>query len=89
MNAMNSVGLAMRISGNLSSARLKSAMLLVDQRDLVRNSQADHNIAIAASKDLPALKAFVERLKANPDICEQDTTVFCTWVPAGVAVRPE
>jgi hypothetical protein len=56
---------------------------------LVRNSEADHNMAIAASKDLAELNAFTDRVKANPDVCERGAAVFCTWVPAGIAVRPE
>ncbi len=56
---------------------------------LVRSSQADHNMAIAASKDLAELNAFTDRVKMNPAVCERDATVFCTWVPAGIAVRPE
>jgi hypothetical protein len=56
---------------------------------LVRNSEADHNMAITASKDLAALNAFTVQIKATPDVCERDGAVFCTWVPAGIAVRPE
>jgi hypothetical protein len=56
---------------------------------LVRSSRADHNMAIAASKDTAALNAFTDRVKANPAICELDAEVFCTWIPAGIAVRPE
>jgi hypothetical protein len=56
---------------------------------LIRSSQADHNMAIAASRDLPALNAFTDRVKANPAACERGSAVFCTWVPAGIAVRPE
>ena len=56
---------------------------------LVRGSQADHNMAMAASKDLTTLNAFTDRVKANPAACERDAEVFCTWVPAGIAVRSE
>lgn len=56
---------------------------------LIRASQADHNMAILASKQLPALNAFTKQLKQSPTVCGQDEKVFCTWVPAGVAVRPE
>lgn len=56
---------------------------------LVRGSQADHNMALAASKDLAALNAFTDRVKANPAACERHAEVFCTWVPAGIAVRSE
>jgi hypothetical protein len=56
---------------------------------LVRKSPADHNMAIAASKNLDALNAFTNRLKRQPDVCKPDAVVSCFWVPAGVAVRPE
>jgi len=56
---------------------------------LVRNSQSDHNMAITASKALDELNDFTNRLKGDPDLCKTDGEVFCSWVPAGVAVRPE
>ncbi|HEX3681403.1 MAG TPA: hypothetical protein VHU83_02595 [Bryobacteraceae bacterium] len=56
---------------------------------LVRVSRADHNMAIVASKRLTALDSFTKRLKESPDICDVKGEVFCSWVPAGIAVRPE
>jgi hypothetical protein len=56
---------------------------------LIRASRADHNMAILASKRLPALNAFTKQLKQSPTVCGQDKGVSCTWVPVGVAVRPE
>ncbi|HTU48069.1 MAG TPA: hypothetical protein VMF91_23620 [Bryobacteraceae bacterium] len=56
---------------------------------LVRKSSADHKMAIAASKNLPALNAFTGRFQADPNICDRDPALFCSWVPAGVAIRPE
>ncbi len=56
---------------------------------LVRVSQSDHNMAITASKNKAALSAFTEELKENPAVCGQQEQVFCSWVPAGIAVRPE
>lgn len=56
---------------------------------LVRSSQADHNMAIAASRQLDALNAFSNRLQQDPSLCRSDDEIFCTWVPAGIAVRPE
>ena len=56
---------------------------------LVRVSKADHNMAIAGSKHLESLSALTERLKANPSVCKSSDDIFCSWVPAGVAVRPE
>lgn len=54
---------------------------------LVRQSQSDHNMAIAAAKNLYALNAFTEKLKSDPNICQEQSEIFCTWVPAGIAVR--
>jgi hypothetical protein len=56
---------------------------------LVRNSASDHNMAIAASKRMDALNEFTERLKTDPSACGKPGDVFCSWVPAGIAVRPE
>lgn len=56
---------------------------------LVRVSQADHNMAIVASKRLNSLNAFTAHLKENPGTCKTADEIFCSWVPAGIAVRPE
>lgn len=56
---------------------------------LVRASSADHNMAVAASKDLGALEELTQRVKADPGACKHTALVFCWWVPAGVAVRAE
>ena len=58
---------------------------------VVRSTQADHNMAILAAKHLYSLDAFTTRLKANPSVCTTgaDDDVSCSWVPAGIAVRPE
>jgi hypothetical protein len=56
---------------------------------LIRNSRADHNMAITASRDLDALNAFTTKVRVNPEACKQNGAVSCVWVPAGIAVRPE
>lgn len=56
---------------------------------LVRVSQADHNMAVLGAKRLELLDAFTKRLMDDPSICSGTGEVFCSWVPAGVAVRPE
>jgi hypothetical protein len=53
----------------------------------VRLSQADHNMAILASKHLETLNTFTAQLRRVPTICKHDAEVFCSWVPAGVGVR--
>lgn len=55
---------------------------------LVRVSQADHNMAIVASKSRDVLDSFTKQLKQSPNICHEKQDVFCSWVPVGVAVRP-
>ena len=56
---------------------------------LVRVSQADHNMAIVGAKRLEDLNAFTNRLKEDPSVCHAGAAIFCSWVPAGVAVRTE
>lgn len=56
---------------------------------LVRVSQADHNMAIIGCKNRDRLNVYTERLKEDPDICKTSTAIFCSWVPAGIAVRRE
>ncbi len=56
---------------------------------LVRVSQADHNMAILSAKRAERLDAFTKELVEDPGICKAAGDVFCAWVPAGVAVRPE
>jgi hypothetical protein len=52
---------------------------------LVRVSQADHKMAILASKHLETLNTFTAQLRRTPGICKHGAEVFCSWVPAGVA----
>ena len=55
----------------------------------IRNSESDHNMAIAASSEMESLAAFTKRLENDPSVCGSPGPVFCSWVPAGVALRPE
>lgn len=56
---------------------------------LVRKSQSDHNMAVVASKSVDALDAFTEQFLGHPDVCRTDREISCSWVPTGIAVRPE
>ncbi|HLH02699.1 MAG TPA: hypothetical protein VKX25_08010 [Bryobacteraceae bacterium] len=56
---------------------------------LIRSSRADHNMAIIGAGDRQMLARFTTRLKDDPQACEMVRDVFCTWVPAGIAVRPQ
>ena len=57
---------------------------------LVRASQADHDMAVAAAKDMQTLEALTRRVEANPvDGCHDGQGAFCAWIPAGIAVVPQ
>jgi hypothetical protein len=57
---------------------------------LLRVSQADHDMAVAAAKDIAALEALTSRVLANPaDGCRSSASATCKWIPAGIAVVPE
>ena len=56
---------------------------------LVRVSESDHNMAIIAARSKTALAAFTTELRQNPHACQNTESVFCVWVPEGIAVRPE
>jgi hypothetical protein len=57
---------------------------------LVRISQADHDMAVAAAGNMEALEALTRRVQANPaDGCRSTRDVFCGWIPGGIAVAPE
>ncbi|HUE22857.1 MAG TPA: hypothetical protein VMQ86_14320 [Bryobacteraceae bacterium] len=57
---------------------------------LVRVSQADHDMAVAAAKDMDALEALTRRVQASPvDACHDGQGAFCAWIPAGIAVLPQ
>lgn len=57
---------------------------------LVRVSQADHDMAVAAAKDMGDLEALTRRVEADPvGECHSGQDAFCGWIPAGIAVVPE
>ena len=57
---------------------------------LQRVSRADHDMAVAAAKDAVSLEAFTRAVQANPTgACNAGRRTFCSWIPAGIAVRPE
>ena len=56
---------------------------------LIRRSDSDHDMAIVSSKHRDELNAFTVRFRAHPESCRPGGRVACSWVPAGVAVRPE
>jgi hypothetical protein len=56
---------------------------------LTRSSQADHDMALVASDQKQTLDAFTSEVQSDPGTCQARRGLFCTWVPAGIAVRPE
>jgi hypothetical protein len=56
---------------------------------LRRLSQSDHNMAVVAARRLDTLNTITTQLASNPDACANTPQSTCSWIPAGVAVRPE
>jgi hypothetical protein len=57
---------------------------------LKRLSQTDHNMAVVAARDEMTLETLTLEVQADPgSACETDDRHFCSWVPIGIAVRPE
>lgn len=57
---------------------------------LVRVSQADHNMAVVTANRLDTLDAITRQAEANPaEGCKIERHASCSWIPEGIAVRPE
>jgi hypothetical protein len=57
---------------------------------LIRVSQADHNMAVAAANEPDALDALTRQVQTSPSNgCNIGKRTFCSWIPEGIAVRPE
>ena len=57
---------------------------------LMRASEADHDMALVAANQTEALDALTRRVQASPsEACTIAPPTYCSWIPAGVAVRPE
>lgn len=57
---------------------------------LVRVSQADHDMAVAAANRTAALDELTKRIQTDPDhACKNGDGFACAWIPDGIAVRPE
>lgn len=57
---------------------------------LIRISQADHNMAVVAARNIDALDAMTRQVQTNPaEGCKVDQRASCAWVPDGIAVRAE
>ena len=57
---------------------------------LIRISQADHNMAVVAARQIDALDALTRQIQTNPvDGCKVDRRASCAWISDGIAVRAE
>lgn len=57
---------------------------------LIRVSDADHNMALAAADRIETLEALTRQLKADPaNGCKTSGRAYCSWIPEGIAVRAE
>lgn len=56
---------------------------------LRRLSQSDHNMAVVSSRRSDVLDTITRQVVNNPDACANTQQASCSWVPAGIAVRPE
>ena len=56
----------------------------------LRASSADHDMAVLVANQLDALDVLTQQVQANPGTyCKESRRASCTWIPAGIAVRPE
>ncbi len=54
-----------------------------------RVSRTDHDMAVLASDQQTLLGRLTAQVQADPRACENATRRFCSWIPAGIAVRAE
>ena len=57
---------------------------------LIRVSQVDHDMAVVAARDIRSLNTLTLRVQSNPgEACRGGRDGSCSWIPQGIAVRPE
>jgi hypothetical protein len=57
---------------------------------LIRITQADHNMAVVAARNIDALDSLTRQVQTNPaDGCKVNQRASCVWIPEGIAVRAE
>jgi transglutaminase-like putative cysteine protease len=56
---------------------------------LKRISQSDHDMAVLGAGNHSQLSELTARVQANPRACHSAGRDFCSWIPSGIAVRPE
>lgn len=57
---------------------------------LTRASEQNYNSAVLTARTVARMTALTEAVRANPDAaCVETADAGCTFIPAGVAARPE
>ena len=81
VRAAKPAGWRLRAPGRMRRVRLLYTL---------RASAADHNMALLAARDEVRLEQLTRRVETSPETeCRSFPGAFCSWIPAGVAVRPE
>jgi hypothetical protein len=84
-NGVTSAEAARRVRLFELSPRAKYVRLLY----LARVSRSDHDMAVVAASKQELLAAKTVEVQANPQACQNVEQTFCSWIPAGIAVRAE
>jgi hypothetical protein len=56
---------------------------------LRRESGTDHDMAVLGASNRDLLATLTDDIQADPRACYNGHHVYCSWIPSGVAVRPE
>lgn len=56
---------------------------------LRRESKTDHDMAVLAADKEQMLADLTERVESDPHNCTDERQAYCSWIPLGIAVRPE
>jgi hypothetical protein len=56
---------------------------------LTRVSRSDHDMAVVAASRQELLAQVTAQVQSDSRACHNDDGTFCSWIPAGIAVRPE
>jgi hypothetical protein len=56
----------------------------------LRVSKSDHDMAVVAANRIDSLELITRQMRADPTrACETTGESICSWIPTGIAVRPE
>lgn len=54
-----------------------------------RVSEADHDMAVVAAERIETLERLTQSVQTDPQACLSKGATYCSWIPLGIAVRPE